>query len=132
VKRRQVLRLISAVLGGVLVALALLAVLFALNSRSGFMGSTAATATGWTIPILAGVVAGVAAWALLLEEGSQAAKRQPALVSRCSECGRPLADEWRLCPYCGAFACESDDAFGLRGASSDGGRVVTDAGEVSS
>jgi hypothetical protein len=107
VKRGQVMRLVTAGFGGVVVAVAFLAGLLVINSRSGFTGSAAATAAGWTIPLLAGVVAGVVAWVLLLEEAPED-KHEAMPMAQCRECGRALADEWRLCPYCGTFAQVDD------------------------
>ena len=115
--RRQVMRLVSAILGGIVVALAFLAGVLVLNSRSGLSGSTAATAAGWTIPVLAGIVAGVVAWVLLIEDRSRQ-EEGSGLAPRCSDCGRPMADEWRLCPYCGALN-ESEAESGAYSAAGD-------------
>lgn len=103
------MRLVSAVLGGVAVALAFLAGLRAINSGAGFVGSTAATAAGWMIPMLAGVVATAVAGVLLVEDRTKV-DDEVAFAGRCSDCGRPVADEWRLCPYCGAMTHAVRDA----------------------
>ena len=100
--RRKSLRVASAVFGGLAVGMALLAGLIIVNSGRGFAGCTATTAVGWMLPIMSGLVVGAAAW-LLLYEDDEPRPEEGARTALCHECARPLAAEWRLCPYCGAM-----------------------------
>ncbi len=96
------MRTALAILGGLAVGLGFLAVVLVLNTKDGLVGCTAATAAGWTIPLLAGLLVAGVAWLLLAEDDSDPQRGSPLAV-RCSDCGHPVADEWRLCPYCGAL-----------------------------
>ena len=107
--RKQLMRIASAALGGLAVGLAFMAALLVLNSGGGLVGCTAATAAGWTIPLLAGLVVGGVAWILLAEDkGGGSTPNGSTLSARCAGCGRPVADEWRLCPYCGVVTGVDD------------------------
>lgn len=57
---------------------------------------------GWALPALGGLVIVVSAWILLGETPKQRDGGGPAMVeTTCRGCGCTVADEWRLCPYCG-------------------------------
>ena len=100
--RRPIIRVGAAVLGGLAVAVALLGALTIVNAGQGFEGCTATTALGWTIPLLAGGLVGLASWILLSDRASDDPKRE--LHARaCGVCGHQVLDEWRLCPYCGTL-----------------------------
>jgi hypothetical protein len=75
-----------------------------LNSGCGLAGCTAASSWGWTIPLLAGIVAGGVAW-LLLADDRKGASGGSRFSAECSGCGRAVSGEWRMCPYCGALNC---------------------------
>lgn len=81
-------------------AVAVLAVLFAVNAESGFAGCTSMAPFGWIAPFLAASVIGGLAWVLLRQdsrgESSDTPESQP-----CPSCGRMVLGKWRLCPYCG-------------------------------
>ena len=100
--RRDIFRILAAVFGGLAVGMALLGGLIMLDSGRGFSASAAGTALGWMIPVFAGVVVGIMAWLLLADSRAMDAPG-PSLTDTCSECGRPVASDWRLCPYCGAI-----------------------------
>jgi len=102
VPRKQLMRVALAVFGGLAVGIAFIGGLLVVNSGRGFVGCTAATAAGWMIPTLGGLVVGGIAW-LLLSESEDQPPGQMTLSSRCVDCGRPLASDWRLCPHCGAM-----------------------------
>ncbi len=98
--RKQAVMIAAAITGGLAVGLAFLAGVLMLTSGGGLIGCTAATAAGWTIPLVAGLVIGGVAWILLGSDASSG-RNGPSVTNRCSDCGRPVAREWRLCPHCG-------------------------------
>lgn len=100
--RKPVIRVSVAVLGGIAVAVSLLGLLMIANAGRGFAGCAATTAFGWTIPLIAGGLVGVASWLLLTgHEGDDIGDDLHS--SACAVCGQPIIEEWRLCPYCGTI-----------------------------
>jgi hypothetical protein len=67
----------------------------------------------WAVPVVAGVAAGALAWLVL--DGVHADDDLPShSVAACQACGRPMLDDWRLCPHCGALVGrESLEADGV-------------------
>jgi hypothetical protein len=102
VSRRPIVKIIAAVLGGIAVAVSLLGLLVVANGSEGLSASAATTAFGWTIPLIAGGLVGLASWLLLNGDEAEDEGRD-LLASTCDVCGRQIFEEWRLCPYCGTI-----------------------------
>lgn len=94
-------RVVVAVLGGLIAAGLLYAVLLDAALRSGLPLSWA-DGLGIVGPLLVGGVVGVLAWPVL----SGADRSDRAATSTCEACGSPIMKDWRLCPHCGRFASE--------------------------
>lgn len=96
----KTMRILAAVLGGIAAAGALLVLLFVVNAGEGFAHCTAATGFGWLLPVLTGLLVAAASGALLRQDRSD----PPGLPAdrRCEECGKPVLESWRMCPYCGS------------------------------
>jgi len=90
------------VFGGLAVGVSLLGLLMIANAGQGFAGCTATTALGWTIPLIAGGLVGLASWILLTEREGEDSGRELRSTA-CEVCGHRVLDEWRLCPYCGTI-----------------------------
>lgn len=105
--RSPVIRLIAAGVAGAASALALLALITLLNADDGFAHTTATTGLGWTVPLIAGVLTGAMAWALLVSR-RDAAQPDPPSAERCActSCGGIVLGDWRLCPHCGERLAE--------------------------
>lgn len=88
-------------------ALLLVVVVTLANGPGGFSQSTAATAFGWTVPLIAGTLVGVTAWLLLSRSPSA---RHTANSRRCDACGANVQSQWRLCPHCGAILGSGSDS----------------------
>jgi predicted amidophosphoribosyltransferase len=54
------------------------------------------------VPVVAGVAAGALAWLVL--DGVHGEEDAPLhSAAACPACGRPMLDDWRLCPHCGTL-----------------------------
>jgi hypothetical protein len=87
-------------MAGAVAALALLALLYYVNADTGFAHTTATTGLGWLVPLIAGIVSGGVAWALLVSRPADDGAR-PIDRCRCAVCGGTVLGDWRLCPHCG-------------------------------
>lgn len=92
-------------------AITVVAILLAVNAKSGFSGSTGAAPFGWVAPPLAASVIAGLAW-VLLRQDSRANDAAAPESQPCPSCGRKVLGKWRLCPYCG-MSLESDYVSGL-------------------
>jgi len=107
VTRKPIVRIAAAIAGGLFVAVALLALLVAVNAGTGFRSSTGTTPLRWTIPLVAGALVGAVAWLLLADEIAEEVSEPRS--SECHACGAAILDDWRLCPYCGGIVSKTDD-----------------------
>lgn len=105
--RSPVIRLLAAAAAGIVTALALLALLQLINGGAGFARTTAATAFGWAIPIVACGVGVALGWALLRPAG-RSHDATPTVQCRCPQCNGPVQGTWRLCPHCGAIIADEE------------------------
>lgn len=76
------------------------AVVVLTNGAKGIAGSTAASAFGWVVPLLAATLVGITAVALL---HGGTTSRSKTVERRCEACGASVQPQWRLCPHCGAL-----------------------------
>ncbi len=101
---RNVWKLIAAVIGAISIGVVLLAVAAVTGSMDG-RGSSLAALT-WIVPIGAGFLVGVVAWALLA-----AGDRLPSPAhTRCPSCDSVVLEGWRICPHCGHFLGDKVEA----------------------
>lgn len=109
--RRYSRQLVLAVLG-VTLGLATLAGLALLLGRGrSFPAATAASPLGWTVPLVSLFVILGVTW-LLLSQTPRDPEAGSFRYSPCSECGRSVLRDWRLCPYCGSMLDPTDDPEG--------------------
>lgn len=99
------IRFAAALLGGLTAAAILTAVLFVVSADSGLENSTVSRPFGWAVPLLAGLMVGGVAWALLLD--SPAPDQTAGAAATCETCHRGIMPDWRLCPYCGTLVSKS-------------------------
>jgi hypothetical protein len=94
---RPIVRLATAVLGGLAVvsAMAALVLVASVGGRQSPLGPGAA------IPLLAGGFVALLAWYLLADVGRDEGRDATRATATCPSCGSELFEEWRLCPYCG-------------------------------
>ncbi|MDR3686351.1 MAG: zinc ribbon domain-containing protein [Coriobacteriia bacterium] len=59
------------------------------------------------VPLAAGAVIGLGAWALL-DDPVPAPQDASYAEMACPVCGRAILEDWRLCPYCGSFVATAD------------------------
>jgi hypothetical protein len=101
---RRFTRIAVTVGGAFCAALSLFVILTLVNAERGFAGSTGTSALGWTIPLLSGILIGGVAWVLLLRGPNHHEDDSSLDTVPCSECGRNVMPDWRLCPFCGSDA----------------------------
>ncbi len=94
-------RLVLALLGIVAAGVAVLALVTLANGGLGFAGCNLTTPLGWTIPLVSLFVILGVGW-LLMSQAPKDDGAGPASTVACDACGRPVLEDWRLCPYCGA------------------------------
>ena len=96
--RLSVKRAGIAVLGG-LVAGTVLVVAIAGADEKGLAQLHRLGAGEWALPFVAAVCVGLIAWWAIGAMGDE----EPPLhmEAACPACGRPILDDWRLCPDCG-------------------------------
>ena len=59
------------------------------------------------VPLAAGAVIGLAAWALL-EDPPPTPQDVSYAEMACPTCGRNILEDWRLCPYCGSLVAATE------------------------
>ena len=59
------------------------------------------------VPLAAGAVIGLGAWALL-DDPVPTSQDAPYAEMACPVCGRAILEDWRLCPYCGSFVAATE------------------------
>ena len=59
------------------------------------------------VPLAAGAVIGLGAWALL-DDPPPTTQDVPYAEMACPVCGRAILEDWRLCPYCGSFVATTE------------------------
>jgi hypothetical protein len=101
-------RVFISAIGGVLALVALVFVTV-IVIRTGASHPIPLGGFAWIVPVVAGMTVGLLGW-LLLGGVMRPEAAEPILSDEtgCPACGRVVRDNWRLCPYCGAFI-ESDD-----------------------
>jgi hypothetical protein len=62
---------------------------------------SAATAIGWMTTLAAVSVGAILSYVLARDDVSDS--RSSTDTAQCGNCGHVVADDWRLCPYCGTF-----------------------------
>jgi hypothetical protein len=101
VRSRRSSRLIATAFTVLAASSGLVAVVLALVVQRGSLGQDGAVA-GWLMPAAAALVVGGVTWLLLGEiprRDMQAPPSEP--VQTCPDCEREVAEDWRLCPWCG-------------------------------
>lgn len=101
-KRLWFMKLLIAAMAGFAFASLLLVTLLAAEGQDP-SHTTAVTASGWMVPLLAGGLTGLVSWMLL--RGTDR-KHEDTCTWRttgvlCPECGGVIRADWRLCPHCG-------------------------------
>ena len=98
--RLSVKRAGLAVLGG-LVAGAVLIVTIAGADKAGLAQLHRLGIAEWALPFVVGTCVGFIAWWTIGAIGDE----EPPLhvEAACPACGRPILDDWRLCPDCGTL-----------------------------
>ena len=90
-----------AVLGGLTAGVVLVAIV-AETGESGLGSLPAGLGRAeWALPFVVGAFVGLVAWWAL----TALADQEPPLHTEaaCPACGRPILDDWRLCPDCGTL-----------------------------
>jgi len=89
-----------AALGG-LVAGAVLIIAIAGADGDGLVRLHSLGAAEWALPFVAAVCVGLITWWAI---GAMGDDEPPLHVeAACPACGRPILDDWRLCPDCGTL-----------------------------
>jgi hypothetical protein len=101
--RSEIRRVVVAVMAGVLLCSAMLAIIVVVNQGLDLSGCVAATPLGWTAILVSGLVIAVAGW-MLFSAGRRFDDGPRLATVECPVCGRAVLEEWRLCPYCGSEA----------------------------
>ena len=94
-----------AALSGVLAA-ALLILMLAQDTDAGLAHPHAFGGATWAFPFVVGACVGLVAWWALGSRAESSARE--TADAACPICGRPVRDDWRLCPDCGTLI--EDDA----------------------
>ena len=66
------------------------------------------------VPLAAGAVIGLGAWALL-DDPPSPTQDAPYAEMACPVCGRAILEDWRLCPYCGSFVVTAESRAPMPG-----------------
>jgi hypothetical protein len=97
-------RLGFAVLGGLAAVSVLIAVVVQMD-ESGLSRLYNIGQIEWFVPIAVGASVGLVAWSAL---GGLSGDDSPSHTeAACPACGRPILDDWRLCPDCGTLVTHS-------------------------
>ena len=94
----------AAIALGLLVALGLAALHGGDSELSRLLGTRTLELA---VPLAAGAVIGLGAWALL-DDPAPALQDSPHAEVACPTCGQTILEDWRLCPYCGSFVAVSE------------------------
>ena len=69
-------------------------------------GPVTAQPSVWVVPLTVGALLALVALLLVERSSGPADEGVPAATS-CAACGKPIIEEWRLCPHCGELLeCE--------------------------
>ena len=101
-RRRPSARLFVAAVSGLVLVGLLTGTLLLVNGSLGFSRCSGAVGCGLIVPILAGLVIGLALWFLSgmpPKHGGDAIGGKSKVS--CSSCGDVVMTDWRLCPTCG-------------------------------
>jgi endogenous inhibitor of DNA gyrase (YacG/DUF329 family) len=91
-----------AVLGGLTAGVVLVAIVAAETSESGLGSLPAGLGSAeWALPFVVGSFVGLFAWWALTALADR--ERPLHTEAACPACGRPILDDWRLCPECGTL-----------------------------
>jgi hypothetical protein len=89
-----------AVLGGIATASILLATAAKFEDADWALYPVL-TVADWLLPAVIGVAVGLCLWLATAPRKSEGAA--VPRESACANCGRPVLDDWRLCPECGSL-----------------------------
>ena len=91
--RHTLRNLLATVVGAISIGVVFFGVVVLTRAEgSSFIGG----ALAWLVPVVAGVVVGGVAWAMLAPARISASARE-----RCAHCGALVLEGWRICPHCG-------------------------------
>lgn len=99
--KRSALKRIGVAILGAMAAVWALTVWAASTGESMLDRIHALGVTFWVLPLIAGASVGVAAWLVLGTIPEETEDRFRPSESACPWCGKPVRDDWRLCPHCG-------------------------------
>ncbi|PKQ29120.1 MAG: hypothetical protein CVT60_07015 [Actinobacteria bacterium HGW-Actinobacteria-10] len=111
VKDTPLMRIALAVIGGFCAAVLMLGVLAYVNGGLQFADCTGTARAGWIVPLIGGLVIGLASLVLLKpgDDVNIPGSGHQVHTSTCVSCGSPILQEWRLCPHCGQLMeCSTD------------------------
>jgi len=100
---KQARRIVLTAAGAVAAVAVVAAALVLINSDEGFIGCTVTYPFGWAAPLLAGGILGAATWVLLDQSRPRRHDDVSYDAGTCTQCGREILGQWRMCPYCGAM-----------------------------
>jgi hypothetical protein len=98
---KRLKRLLLAVAGAFGAAVALFALLLAVNQGLGFGGCTGTGPLGWSLPLVSGLLIGGVAWGLLFTAPNRSDEKGARHCVPCPSCDKAVMEDWRMCPYCG-------------------------------
>jgi hypothetical protein len=95
-------RLVLVLLGAIAAAGVVVSALRLLGGTWVMSGCAIAAPLGWTLPITTAFVVIGVAWLLMSQKPDSKRDGDDSHDVPCSECGRSVRKDWRLCPYCAA------------------------------
>lgn len=94
-------RLALAVIGGLFLTALIFGVAVALSSQNRLGTCTVVMTYGWVVPLVSGLIIGFVALLLLDSARVTGGHESARCDSDCPSCGKPIDDDWRMCPHCG-------------------------------